>query len=207
MEKTRADRARGVRVVTTFYLVRHAAHDLVDRVLAGRKIDIGLNEHGIRQAKAIGRRLADEPIDQVLSSPRKRARETAEPIATAHGLLPVVASQIDEHDAGLWSGQDFDSLSRDPRWRLWNEHRAKARPPAGESMRELQIRIVGYLVWLAARHPNDRIVIVTHAEPIRAVLLHERRLPVDAFMQIDVPLASVTILSRASAPSPAAERA
>jgi probable phosphoglycerate mutase len=193
--------------VTTFYLVRHAAHDLVDRVLAGRTIDVALNAHGRRQAEAIAKLLARERIDQVISSPRKRARQTAEPIAQTLGPPLVIAPQIDEHDAGLWSGLAFDALKRDPRWRLWNEHRGEVRPPCGESMRELQARIVGYLERLAARHPNDRIVLVTHAEPIRAALLHERKLPLNAFMQLDVPLGSVTMLTRAPARSPAAEPA
>jgi len=69
--------------MTVFYLVRHAANDLSERVLCGRKIDVPLNAHGRRQADALARRLAQEPIAQVISSPRKRARQTAEPIAAA----------------------------------------------------------------------------------------------------------------------------
>lgn len=193
--------------MTTFYLVRHAAHDVVDLVLAGRKIDIGLNAHGRRQAESAARQLAHEGTTQVISSPRKRARETAEPIAQALGLSLAIAQQIDEHDAGLWAGQEFKLLKRDPHWRSWNERRGKVRPPGGESMRELQMRVVGYIDRLAARYPVDRIVLVTHAEPIRAALLHERGLPLGAFMQVDVPLASITTISRAPAPSPAAEPA
>lgn len=193
--------------MTTFYLVRHAAHDLVDRVLAGRKVDIALNAHGNRQAEALARQLAHERIAQVISSPRRRARETAEPIAQAHGLSVVIAPEIDEHDAGLWAGQEFDALRQDPRWRLWNERRAEGRPPGGESMRELQTRIVGYLDRLAARHAADSIVLVTHAEPIRAVLLHERGLPLGDFLDIEVPIASITKISRVPAPSLAAEHA
>ena len=193
--------------MTTFYLVRHAAHDLVERVLAGRKLDVALNAHGHRQAEALARQLAQEPITHVISSPRKRARQTAEPIAQAHGLSLGIAAQIDEHDAGLWAGQEFEMLKRDPRWRLWNEHRGEVRPPAGESMRELQIRVVGYIDRLAARFPAGSIVLVAHAEPIRAALLHERGLPLGAFMQVEVPPASITTLARAPAPSPAAEPA
>jgi probable phosphoglycerate mutase len=193
--------------VTTLYLVRHAAHDLVHRVLTGRTIDIGLNAHGQQQAEALARQLADDRITQVISSPRKRARQTAEPIAQALGLSVVIAPQIDEHDAGFWSGQDFESLKRDRHWRLWNERRGDVRPPAGESMRELQIRVVGYLDRLAAQCPHGSIAVVTHSEPIRALLLHERDLPLDEFVQIEVPLASVAIISRMPAPSPAAEPA
>jgi probable phosphoglycerate mutase len=185
--------------MTTFYLVRHAAHDLVGRVLAGRKLDVALNAHGHRQAETLARQLGREAIAHVFSSPRKRARQTAEPIARALGLSLAIAPQIDEHDAGIWSGLSLADLARDPRWRLWNEHRDIARPPAGESMLELQNRMLRYLDSLAAHYPNDGIVLVSHAEPIRAALLHERGIGLRDFLQIDVPVASVTTLTRTPA--------
>jgi probable phosphoglycerate mutase len=186
--------------MTVFHLVRHGANDLAERVLCGRKIDVPLNVHGRRQAEALARRLAQEPITQVISSPRRRARQTAEPIAAALGLPVTVAAQIDEHDAGIWSGQSFADLARDPRWRLWNERRNEVRPPAGESMPELQMRILRYLDRLVLAHPNETIVLVTHAEPIRAALLYDRGLPLKDFWCIDVPLACVLTVVRQPAP-------
>lgn len=182
--------------MTVFHLVRHAAHDLAERVLCGRKVDVPLNAYGRRQAEELARRLAGEPIGLVLSSPRKRARQTAEPIAAALGLPVGIAAQIDEHDSGIWSGQSFADLARDPRWRLWNERRHEVRPPAGESMAELQMRLLRYLAALAARHPKDTFVLVTHAEPIRAVLLHDRGLPLKDFWCVDVPLACAATVVR-----------
>ena len=193
--------------MTVFHLVRHAAHDLIGRVLAGRKVDVGLNAEGRRQAEATAQQLASEPIRQVISSPRQRARQTAEPIAVAHGLSISIAPQIDEHDAGLWEAQEFETLKRDSRWRLWNEKRAEACPPGGESMRELQIRILSYLDRLSEQYPNETVVLVSHAEPIRAALLHERGMSLADWMQVDVPLAAVIAVARASAHSPAAEPA
>lgn len=193
--------------MTTFHLVRHAAHDLVDRVLAGRKLDIVLNAAGRRQAEAIATELARAPVRHVIASPRRRARQTAEPIAAAHRLRVSIAPQIDEHDCGLWAGCEFDALARDPGWRLWNDKRGEARPPCGESMHDLQARVVSYVERLSERHPDETIVLVSHAEPIRAILLHERGLPLGDCLRLDVPLASVTTIARASAPQAVAERA
>ncbi len=186
--------------MTVFHLVRHGANDLAERVLCGRKLDVPLNAHGHRQAEALARRLRVEPVTQVVSSPRRRSRQTAEPIAAALNLPLSIAPQLDEHDSGMWSGQSFADLAGDPRWRLWNERRHEVRPPAGESMLELQTRMLRYLDTLALRYPNDRIVLVTHAEPIRAALLQERGLPLKDFWCVDVPLACAAIVVRAPAP-------
>jgi broad specificity phosphatase PhoE len=186
--------------MTVFHLVRHAANDLAERVLCGRRNDLPLNAHGRRQAEALARRLGVEPIAQVISSPRKRARQTAEPIAAALNLPLVMAAQLDEHDAGIWSGQSFADLARDPRWRLWNERRHEVRPPAGESMAELQTRMLRYLDQLALRFPDDTIVLVTHAEPMRAALLHDRGLPLKDFWCVHVPLAFAATIVREPTP-------
>src|SRR3954452_10074827 len=127
------------------YLVRHASHPLLGRVLCGRSVDIGLGAEGRRQARALADRLASERIDLIQCSPRRRARETAEEIGVAIGRLPEIAPALDEHDPGEWAGLTFDALTRDPRWQTWNEHRGSARPPQGESMREVQQRVLDHI--------------------------------------------------------------
>lgn len=177
--------------MTEFILIRHGAHDLIGTVLAGRAIDVPLNAEGHAQARAIAAQLRGMRIDRVLSSPRRRARETAAPIAAVARVPLEIATALDEHNSGVFGGQRFAALERNPRWREWNGQRGAARPPAGETMAELQRRIVGYLSALSRSFPEARIVAVTHAEPIRAVLMQARGIALDDFMQADVPIASV----------------
>jgi probable phosphoglycerate mutase len=181
--------------VTTFHLVRHAAHDLLGRVLAGRTLDVGLNGAGERQAQMLALRLKAEPIARVLSSPRRRTRATAAPIAAALGLDVGISSELDEHDAGEWSGQAFETLRSDPNWRRWNEHRGAMRPPGGEAMAELQARVVGCLHDLRDRHSGEALVLVSHAEPIRTALMFARGIAFDDFLKVEVPVGSVTTIS------------
>jgi len=180
--------------VTTFHLVRHASHDLLGRVLAGRRIDAPLNQTGQLEARMLAFRLECEPVARVISSPRRRARETSGAIAEALRLDVEIAAELDEHDAGEWSGLAFDVLQSDPRWRRWNEQRGAMRPPGGETMAELQARVVGYLHDLRDRHPGEALVLVTHAEPIRAALMYARDIVFDSFLQVEVPIASTTTI-------------
>jgi probable phosphoglycerate mutase len=176
--------------VTIFYLVRHAIHDLVDKCLAGRT-DVSLNEEGRRQALVVAEQLMGCGITAVQSSPRLRARETAQAIGVRLGLPVQSAPDMDEIDLGEWTGRSFAELDDDPLWKLWNAARAVAEPPGGETADEMQRRVVAHLTGAAAANPAGRIVIVSHAEPIRAILLKTHGVSLDEWWRITVEPASI----------------
>jgi broad specificity phosphatase PhoE len=171
--------------------VRHAAHDLLGRVLAGRSPGVSLSAAGLQQASDLGRTLRSAGISKVQSSPRLRAIETASAIAAHSGLDVEVRPELDEIDFGDWNGRSFESLSGEPEWERWNAKRSQARPPQGESMAEAQSRILSHLTRVRATAPGANVVMVTHAEIIRAAALHCMGLPLDAWMQVDFEPAAV----------------
>jgi probable phosphoglycerate mutase len=181
-------------VTTTIHFVRHAVHDLVDRVLVGRDPGVGLSGAGIRQAQALGTHFAARSIARVQASPQLRARQTAQPIADLHGLRLEVVPEVDELDMGAWTGRSFQELERDPQWQLWNSQRNEARPPHGETMRELQRRVLRHLHHVGDAYRGEEVVIVSHAEPIRAAVLHFLALSPDDFLSVQIAPASVTTI-------------
>jgi broad specificity phosphatase PhoE len=179
------------------HLVRHASHSLLGRVLCGRSTDIGLDAAGHLQAEALARHFATSDVPHIAllqCSPRRRARETAEPIAASLGIALQIEPAIDEHDAGAWSGRSFEDLETDPRWRAWNTARGSNSPPGGESMGSLQLRIISHLETLAAENPLGAVVMVSHAEPVRAALMHYRGIPLDDFQRVEVAPAGIATL-------------
>jgi broad specificity phosphatase PhoE len=175
------------------HLVRHASNRLIETVLCGRTVEIGLDEIGRRQAYELASMLSTQRIDLVQASPRRRARETAQPIAARLGCDVEIVPALDELDAGAWSGRTLEALECDERWQHWNAARGSSRPPGGESMRELQCRVLAHLEMLAAM-PIEAAVLVSHAEPIRAALMHFRGIPLDDFHHVAVAPASVSSL-------------
>lgn len=181
--------------MTTLLLVRHAAHALQDRaVLVGRTADVGLGETGRATLPGLVGRLATKPADAVLSGPLERAIATATPIAARLGLALQVAPELDELDYGEWTGRSFDDLAHDSRWAAWNAYRSGHRPPGGESMLEVQARVVGLVERLRRLHPDGRVVLVSHADVIRALVLHALGLPLDLFLRIEVEPGSISVL-------------
>jgi probable phosphoglycerate mutase len=180
--------------VTILFLVRHAAHDLVDRALCGRMPGVRLGEHGRAQAERLAMRLSRESVVAVQSSPLERARETAEPIATRFGLGVEVADALSEIDVGEWSGRPFDELRDDARWALWNAARSVTRAPGGETMLEVQARAVAHLEALRSRFPDLGVVLVSHADVIKAALAYCLGLSLDSLQRFEIAPASLSIV-------------
>jgi len=198
-------------MTTRFLLVRHATCAQTDLVLMGRSLDPRLDARGRAQARALARQLRGEAPARIESSPRKRARQTAHTIAAAMHCELHIAPELDELDFGTWSGRSFADLERDPGWRLWNRERGSARTPAGIMITDVQILLTQLLGKLAQAHPDASVLLVTHAEVIRALLMHALHAPVDHWALYQIPPASVTrmtfedgALIAASAPREAA---
>jgi broad specificity phosphatase PhoE len=184
--------------VTLFLLVRHAAHSAVDHTLAGRSQGVALSSEGREQAAGLARHLGSSGIARLQSSPSQRACETAGVLSASLGLATEICPALDEMDFGSWSGRGFGELANDPEWMRWNSERARSRPPGGESMAEAQARIVSHLDQVRGQHACGAVVMVTHAEIIRAAVLHAMSLPLDDWSRIDVQPASVTRLETRS---------
>jgi broad specificity phosphatase PhoE len=181
-------------VTTTIILVRHCVHDLIDRALVGRQPDVFLSAAGMMQAQCLAAALVRRGVTDVRSSPQNRARQTAEAVAAMLGKPAEVVPEFDEVDFGAWTGRAFDSLDDDCGWQRWNSDREACRPPGGESMRELQNRVLAGLSRLAAAHPGQCTAVVTHAEPARAAILHYRGMSLGEYARIEVDAGSCTTL-------------
>src|SRR5512141_808692 len=76
-------------------------HGEPERIAPGRGVpaDPALTARGREQAERLAAWLAYERVDVVLSSPQRRALETAEPIARAHGIDVGIVKGLTEYDA------------------------------------------------------------------------------------------------------------
>lgn len=173
-------------------LVRHGTCARLDELLLGRTIDAPLDDNGRDQARAVAAHLSNVAHAVIKSSPRLRARQTAEEIGRRLNVTPAIATELDELDFGRWSGQRFAELERDAQWHDWNRNRSQARTPAGESISSVHHRVTVYLQRLADEHPGETLILVTHAEVIRTLLLAWLGLSADAFSQVPIGPGSVT---------------
>ena len=180
--------------MTVFHLVRHGQHGLLGRVLAGRMPGVGLTEQGRTEIAAVAEHLAQEPIAAIHSSPLQRTRESAEIIAARLQLPIQFRDDVIELDFGEWTGTTFDSIRADPRWEAWRTQRSIARIPGGESMREVQKRVVDALLGINQHHPHQSVVVVSHGDVIRSALLYALGMPLDAYNSIEIGQGSISTI-------------
>jgi probable phosphoglycerate mutase len=133
--------------------------------------DPPLNETGRRQAAELAASLRGSQIVAVYSSDLRRASETARTIGERLGLEVVEDPALREIDVGSWSGLTSAEVEqRFPagyaRW-LQGEIGHD-----GETREHLTQRVVSAAIRIAAAHPSERVLVVTHGGVIRALRLH-----------------------------------
>ena len=134
--------------MATFYLIRHAHNDYVDKAIAGWTPGVSLNAEGREQAGRLAWKLLGCGITRLYSSPLERALQTAGPIAEALGLKVEVRDALGEIRFGEWTGKRLEDLDRDPRWRLFHQYRSGTRPPGGESYAQVAARLEDWIASL-----------------------------------------------------------
>lgn len=168
--------------MTVFYLVRHAAHEVQDAKLVGRLPGVRLGLEGVAQLQVLRAAFAEVKLDAARCGPLERARVTAEALPVPCPVEPA----LDEVDYGRWTGCTIAELEGDPVWIAWNERRHTARVPGGESMAEVQARVVGVIERFRTKLPEGSVALVSHGDVIRAALLHYLGLSLDLFSRIAV---------------------
>jgi probable phosphoglycerate mutase len=154
--------------VTVILLARHGETDWNSERRWQGHADRPLNDAGREQARDLAETLADRAIDVVYSSDLMRAHETALIVAEQLGLPVEVDAGLREVDVGDWSGRVHTEIEEiDPAgYRRWQEGGKGWN--GGESYQEMGERVVAAVLRLAARHPGQTVLIVTHGGSIRA---------------------------------------
>ena len=149
---------------TEIVLIRHG--ETVwnsERRMQGQR-NSSLSELGRAQARALARRMQNEPFDFLYSSDLDRAVETARAIAAATGHEIRIDSRLRERCFGIFEGLTRDEMKeRHPEeYTRFRERDPDYCMPGGESARAFHERCMGVLHDIVGRHTGRRIVVVAH---------------------------------------------
>ena len=183
--------------MTRFIVVRHGeTHWNLARRIQGHG-DSELTAAGIEQARAIGRRLARESFDLMVSSDLGRARHTARCIAEHTGHEVRLDARLRERGYGAGEGLTYEELDR-----RWPDAFTRTRDtdpdftiPGGESRRAFHARVAQAFESLARELPAGRILAVTHGGVLGALYRHVHGIPVGAAHRVAIANASYNALA------------
>ncbi len=152
-------------------LVRHAEPvRIASGESGGEPVDPPLTPRGVEQAERLADWLAHERVDAVLSSPQRRARQTAAPVARAHGLDVEIVAGIVEYDvqADYYISVEEMKANRDPRWFAMIEGRWT--DFGGDSPDEFRERVDRSIDEIIGRFAGRRVAAVCHGGVINVAL-------------------------------------
>ena len=153
--------------------LRHGqAKNNTERILAGRTEGIPLTDTGIKQAEHTAQLLEHMNISAIYSSPIQRARHTAE-IAGKHNSLDItIDDRLIELDMGKFTGMAYDEIfnSHGNVFMKFYNGELEIAHNGVETFSEVKKRVSGIVEHVIQKHADENVVLVTHMDPIKAML-------------------------------------
>jgi broad specificity phosphatase PhoE len=182
---------------TDLLLLRHGETPLTpERRFSGTGADPGLSDVGRRQAQQAGGSalLRAAGPSQILTSPLRRCRETAEVVAAALGLPVEVDEDLREMDFGDWEGYTFAEVEQRYPADLaaWKQSSEVAPTGSTESFTDLLHRVAGAAQRITTRSLSNTVLAVTHVTPVKALVAHALGAPPASFFAMELSAAALT---------------
>lgn len=171
------------------YLIRHAAtanNQAKPPRLQGRRTDPGISDDGRRQAEQTARFLSAATLKTVYSSPLLRAQQTADALATPHGLDVVIVDDLIEADVGIWEDRTWLEIEKNDRdaYEAFMENGAENPYLGGETIRAVLERSAPALERLLKDNLGSSIAAVAHNVVNRAWLTQLLGIPVSKYRNV-----------------------
>lgn len=168
-------------------LVRHGKTDWNEEPRVMGHQPIPLNKQGIQQASRLRDWLKPIPLVAVYSSPIQRAIQTAQIIVQGRKGLSIISEPgVQEIDYGEWVGLAFAEVAEQfaKEYQIYLTHPSKMKIPGGETVIAVQKRAVAAIEKMRRQHPSQKVLVVSHADVIKAILVHYLGLPLDEMQRI-----------------------
>lgn len=153
--------------------LRHGqAKNNTERILAGRTEGIPLTETGVKQAEHTADFLQHMNISAIYSSPIQRAKHTAEIVGKHNSLDVTIDDRLIELDMGKFTGMPYDEIFNNHGnvfMKFYNGELEIAHNGV-ETFSDVKKRVLGIVDHVIENHPDENVVLVTHMDPIKAML-------------------------------------
>jgi probable phosphoglycerate mutase len=153
--------------------LRHGqATNNTERILSGRTPGVPLTDVGIKQAEQTAELLENMNISAIYSSPIQRAKHTAEIVGKHNSIDVTIDDRLIELDMGKFTGVSYDEIFTSHGnifMKFYNDELEIAHNGV-ETFADVKKRVLGIVNHVIEKHPDENVVLVTHMDPIKAML-------------------------------------
>ena len=146
------------------YVIRHGETAWNKSYLMQGRIDIPLNEEGIKQAKKAKEEVDKIPFTMCFVSPLIRAKETAEILLEGRNITPIIEPRLVEMAYG-----DYEGTSRSAENYLKQRERVAYRYKNGEIYLDVAARVFPFLDELKKKYSDKDVLLVCHGGVMRII--------------------------------------
>jgi alpha-ribazole phosphatase len=172
---------------TRIHLIRHGQVVGHDQKRYNGQIDVALTDLGIEQYHHLKERLADTPISACYTSDLTRCVTGADIICEQFGIKPVRRRELRELNIGVWEGLTWQDIKANwpEEWKARLADLVNYRVPQGESLLEVEARVMPVIREIIERHQGQELLVVGHGGVNRIVLLHAIGAPLARMFNIE----------------------
>ena len=160
-------------IVGQIIFLRHGqAKNNTERVLSGRTPGVPLTDKGITQAQQTAELLEHMNISAIYSSPIQRAKHTAEIVGEHNSIDVQIDDRLIELDMGKFTGVPYDEIfsSHGNVFLKFYNGELEIAHNGVETFADVKKRVTSIVDEIIEKHPDQNVVLVTHMDPIKAML-------------------------------------
>jgi len=178
-------------MTTELFLIRHAQTDFNSQKRYCGISDVPLNDTGFDQARCFKIKTPIPKIDVLFCSPLKRTKQTAEILFPQKKV--IFEPRLKELNFGKWEGLKYKEIMEryGSAYSKWLSDPFNLHPPQGETLLDLQKRCMSFLEFALKKFKHKKIAVVSHAGPIRIMLIGLNKIKKEDFWEIPVDHLSV----------------
>ncbi len=176
--------------------LRHGqAKNNTERILAGRTPGVPLTEEGVEQSEKAAKFLEEMNISAIYSSPIERAKNTAEIVGKHNSIDVRIDDRLIELDMGKFTGKPYDEIfsSHGNVFMKFYRGELEIAHNGVETFEEVKKRIRDMVDHVIDNHPDENVVLVTHMDPIKAMLSTVVSFSPENLYELIIPNASLNI--------------
>lgn len=176
--------------------LRHGqARNNVERVLAGRTEGVPLTEQGIQQAQNIAKFVEKMNVSKIYSSPIQRAKQTAEIVANHNSLDLSFDDRLIELDMGKFTGMKYDEIfnTHGNVFMKFYSGDVEIAHNGVETFAEVKKRVLSIVDLCLNEHQDQNVLLVTHMDPIKAMLSTVMDLKPESLFELIIANASLNV--------------